>query len=109
MTDEWPPEGFYRIATPRFRPREDHILSSIFKYDSGGFHQWCVMECPMRMADLATYGKDCVGQWVWSNFCIEFKRVKRFIRHCEYLGTEIPTHLLGVTIIHQQKQLELFA
>jgi hypothetical protein len=109
MTDDWPPEGFYRITSPRFRPREDHIPSSIFEYGGGGFNNWCVMDCPMRMCDVEKWGAQYKRQWLWASFCIDFKRVKRFISRCEYLGTEIPTHLLGVTILPQQKHLELFA
>lgn len=107
--DDWPAEGFYRITSPRFRPRDGCIPAAIFEYGGGGFYSFCKMDCPMRMCEVEKWGPAYARQWLWSSFCIEFKRVSRFISHCEYLGTEIPVHLLGVTIIPQEKQLELFA
>ena len=108
--DEWPAEGFYRITSPRFRPREQKIPSSIFEYGSEGFNNVCLMHCPMRICEGENWGIQYRRQWLWQAFCIRFNRVRRFLSHGEYLGTEIPTHLLaGTATIQQADQMDLFA
>jgi len=107
--DDWPPEGFFRIRSPRFRPRELKIPAAIFEYGWGGYNNHCVLSCPMSLCKAEKWGTQYRRQWLWQPFCIPFRYVRRFLSHCEYLGTEIPAHLLGVGMETKGKQLELFA
>ena len=95
----------------------------IFMYTRGGYNGF---QCFRTPVERCSHWKQA-GQYVWHGFNIEAGSVRRFLRRCEYLGTEMPrteveqqvdrieavnrkaTVFAPVEMVAQSGQLEMFA